>query len=206
MIFIKIIYWLFEKQILKIYFNKQSKSKGFSDMIKAFVDSNGVQYYTWSDDFEIPINRAKEIEKRLMRLKAGLSDENIALFCETMEVALNKGTKPDLAMIGFLVKEMKARQDMLLHPDLMFDLIALKYVRSDEKPHEVSEKIMVEKVEQFKKDSGGGLYSFFYERGILNYLPYIQKLESDWDTLWKQSEAKLKAMQMISQDYITKSK
>lgn len=204
MIFVKLLYWLFEKQILKIYFNKQSPKIGFSDMVKAFVDGNGIQYYTWEDDFHIPINRFKEIQVNLLRIKMGLSNEEINLFCDTMDVALNKGNKPDIARIGHLITEMRSRQEMLLHPNLLFELIALKYVREDEQPHEVSEKIQSEKVEQFKKDSGGGLYSFFYKRGISNYLPYITKLESDWDIYWEEATAKIKALEKMSKDYITK--
>jgi len=206
MIFIKFIYWLFEKQILKIYFNKQSPKKGFEGMVKAFVDSEGKEYYTWLDDFEIPIQRAKEIEKRLMRISSGMSDTNLNTFCDAMEKAINKGVKPDLAMIGHLVKEIRSRQEMLLHPELIFDLVALKYVRKDEKPNEINEKIQSEKILQFTKDSGGGLYSFFYERGIQTYLPYITKLESDWTMYWKEAEAKLKAMEKMSLDYISKSR
>lgn len=204
MIFIRLIYWLFEKQILKIYFNKQSKKKGFKNMINAFVDSNGVKYYTWENEFDIPVQRTKEIEKRLMRLKSGLSDDNLNQMLDALELALNKGVKPDLVKAGWIVKEMRNRQELLLHPDLLFDLVALRYVREDEQPHEVNEIIQREKVAQFEKDSKGGLYDFFYEMGMSGYLPYLEKLESDWNTYWEESKIRIQAMNNILQSYTTK--
>ena len=204
MIFIRFIYWIFERQILKIYFNKQSHKKGLKNLIKVFVDSNGIKYYTWENENDIPIQRTKEIEKRLIRLKSGLSDENMNMMLDAMEKALNKGVKPDLATIGYIIKEMRNRQDLLLHPDLMFDLVALRYVREDETPTEVNESIHKDKIEQFKKDSKDGLYDFFYEMGMSGYMPYITKLESDWNMLWAESKIKIQAMNNLLQNYITK--
>jgi hypothetical protein len=133
-----------------------------------------------------------------------ICDMNINDILDAMEKALNKGIKPDLVMCGYLVKEMRSRQDLLLHPDLMFDLVALRYVREDEVPFEVDEMKHREKVIQFTKDSKEGLYNFFYEMGMSGYLPYITKLESDWNMLWEESRIKIEAMNQIVKNYTTK--
>lgn len=199
----KLLYTLFKRQFLKYYFLEQSNKSGFEKMKKVFVDSDGRQYFTPENDFDIPHERTKEIEKKLMRIASGLSDGELNKFFDAMEKALGNGKKPDIAQIGFLIKEMRLRQEILLHPDLMFDMVALKYIREDEDPCIVNVDIHKEKIEQFKKDSKDGLYDFFYGAGLSTYIPYLTKLESEWEEYWRESEIKIKAMNQHLQAYTT---
>lgn len=203
MILIRVFYTLFKRQILKIYYLEQSKKKGFEGFQKVFVDSNGKQYYSPVNDFDLPIQRTRDLETKLMRMRAGLSDENLDQFLNAMEKALGEGKKPNLAMIGHLIIEMKKRKDLLLHPDLMFDIVALRYIREDEDPATVDLEIHKEKVDQFKKDSKAGLYDFFYNAGLTMYLPYLAKLESEWDEYWEESQMKIEAMNIHLSNYST---
>lgn len=194
MIILRFIYWIFKKQILKIYYSDQPKTHGFDRMEKCFVDSNGMQYFKYKEDFDTPLERVRQFERILNELKAGISDENLKTFLDEMEKCLNGGKKTEIAKIGFLVTEMKNRRDLVLHPDLMFDLVATLYIREDEEPAEINKTIHSQKIEQFKKDSREGLYDFFYRAGLSKYIPYLTKLESDWDEYWKESKIKVGAM------------
>jgi hypothetical protein len=200
---IRILYWLFKTQFLKLYFLDQSKRKGFEVMKKVFVDSNGKSYYTPVNDMDLPIQRTRDLETKLMRLRAGLSDENLDLFFTAMEKALGQGKKPDVAMIGHLIIEMRKRKELLLHPDLMFDIVALRYIREDEDPSIVDLEIHKQKVTQFIQDSKAGLYDFFYQSGLATYIPYLTKLESEWEEYWEESKMKIEAMNRHLKDYIT---
>ena len=122
-----------------------------------------------------------------------------------MEKALGGGKKPDIAMIGFLIKEMRLREEILLHPELMFDLVGVRYIREDEDPTVIDVDIHREKVEQFKKDSRDGLYDFFYGAGLPAYMPYLKKLENELNEYWKESETKVRVMNQYLQAYITES-
>lgn len=194
MILLRFIYWLFEKQFNKIYFSKQSKKKSFSNLIKAFVDSNGKAYYTWKDDFEMPITRMKEVQKIIYKIKSGLSDENLKRIIEEIKLAINKGNKPDIARVGFLVTEMEARQEIVIDQNALYHLTAIVYVREDEDLAVLNDSITNEKIEQFKKDSSGGLYDFFYNRGILDYIPYMKKSEEEWNTYFQECNVKIQAL------------
>lgn len=193
----KLIYWLFKKQLLKIYYQEQSKKKGFENMKSSFVDSNGLKYYTPINDFDIPILRTKAIETCVLSIMRGLSESELSKFLYAMKKALGEGKKPDLAIIGFLIIEMEKREKMLLHPDLMFDLVSYRYIREDEDPAIIDNEIHEEKIAQFKKDSKEGLYDFFYGAGLSLYIPYLTKLEREWSEYWQQATVKIQAMNKL---------
>lgn len=198
----KILYKLFKRQFLKQYFLEQSSKKGFEKMVKRFVDSNGKIYYLPENDFDTPLERIKAIEICVRQISAGLSDNEFKKIREAMKKALGEGKKPNIPMIGHLLIEMERREEMVLHPDIMFDLVANKYIREDEDPFIIDKKIHQEKIEQFKKDSVDGLYDFFYRASLAQYMPYLTKLESEWDEYWKESEVKVKALNKQMNDYI----
>jgi hypothetical protein len=198
----KLLYKVFKRQFLKHYFLEQSSKKGFEKMAKRFVDSNGKIYYSPENDFDTPLERIKAIEICVRQLSAGISDSEMKKIREAMKKALNEGRKPDLARIGHLVIEMEKREEMVLHPDVMFDLVANKCIREDEDPFIIDKKIHQEKIAQFKKDSVDGLYDFFYRASLAQYIPYLTKLESEWEGYWKESEIRIKALDKQLNDYI----
>jgi hypothetical protein len=199
----RLIYKLLKQVFLKYYFLDQSKKNGFEKMKKAIIDSNGRTYWECIIDMDLPLQRMRDLETKLMRLRAGLSDDNLDLFFAAMEKALGGGKKPDIPMIGHLIIEMRKRKELLLHPDLMFDIVALKYIREDEDPSIVDLEIHKQKVEQFQKDSKAGLYDFFYQAGLSTYIPYLTKLENEWEEYWQESKTKIEAMNIHLKDYIT---
>ena len=115
------------------------------------MDSNGIQYYTFVDRYDIPLARFKEIEKRVMMLQYALTDNNIDQFCDAMEKAINKGKNSDIAMIGHLINELRKRKEIMLHSELLFEMVSLLYVREDENPSNVDENIFKEKIKQLYK-------------------------------------------------------
>src|SRR6478609_3039520 len=130
----RFIYKLTKTWFLKHYYLDQPKIKGFENMEKVFIDSNGKAHYTPKNDFDLPHVRTKELEKKLMLLRAGLSEEEYDLILDAMEKALNSGKKSELAVIGHCIIEIRKRKELILHPDLMMDIIALRYIREDEDP------------------------------------------------------------------------
>ncbi len=171
-------------------------------MVKRFVDSNGKIYYSPENDFDTPLDRIKAIEICVRQIAAGLSDNEMKKIREAMKKALGEGKKPNIPMIGHLLIEMERREDMVLHPEVLFDLVANKYIREDEDPFIIDKKIHQEKIEQFKKDSVEGLYDFFYRASLAQYIPYLTKLESEWSEYWKESEVKVIALNKQLNDYI----
>jgi hypothetical protein len=199
----KLLYKLTKPFFLKYYFLDQSKKSGFEKMLKVFIDSNGKAYYTTQNDFDTPLERVRGIERCVREISAGLSGDENKKIREAMKKALGDGKKPNIAMIGHLLIEMERREEMLLHPDAMFDLLAYKYVREDEDPAVVDQGIHRAKIEQFKKDSKDGLYDFFYRMGLSAYIPYLTKSESEWNEYYRESEAKIRAMGIHLNEYLS---
>lgn len=199
----KLLYRLLKRQFLKYYFLEQSKKSGFEKMKKAFVGSNSKIYWIHENDFDIPVERIRAIEMCVRKIMAGLSGDEQKNIREAMKKALGDGKKPNIAMIGHLIIEMERREEMLLHPDLMFDLVAYKYVREDEDPVIIDKDIHRQKIEQFRKDSRDGLYDFFYTAGLAAYIPYLTKLESEFSEYWRESEIKIKVMNEHLTQYLS---
>jgi hypothetical protein len=188
---------------LKHYYKDQPKRSGFELMQKAFVDSDGNIYYVPKNDFDYPVKRSKELQKRLIRVNSGLSEETLDLFFDAMRKALGRGKNPDISRIGFLIEEMALRKEILIDIDLFFDILALKYIREDENPALVDLQIHKQKIEQFTKDSEGGLYDFFYKMGLITLIPYLKKSEDDWTEYMEQSIARMKAHETHLKTYLT---
>jgi hypothetical protein len=201
----KLTYKLFKPFFLKYYYLDQSNKSGFEKMKKVFVDSNGKEYYCVENDFDTHLERVRGIERCVREISAGLSNDEQKKIREAMKKALGDGKKPNIAMIGHLIVEMDKREEMLLHPDAMFDLMAHRYVRSDEDPAIIDNKIHKEKIEQFRKDSEGGLYDFFYRMGLSMYIPYLTKLEKEWSEYYSQSEIKITAMNKHLNEYLSEA-
>jgi len=203
---LKLLYILFRKRFDSFYFEKQSKKKGFENMERHFTDSAGNAYYRYNKDFDIPILRFKEIQKRLVLFNSGLSDKSIKLICEAMRKALNGGKKPDLAEIGFLIKEIEKRADLYIDTDLLMDTTCLLYIRQDENPAVIDWTIHNEKIKQLTIDSKGGLYDFFYMTGLTTSLPFVGTTSEEFDLFYYESEVKMKAMNQYLNQYITEPK
>jgi hypothetical protein len=201
---LKILYILFRKRFNKFAFDSQSHKRGLDNAEKFFIDSEGRAYYRYKNDFEIPILRFKEIQRRLMIINSGLSDKNILAICKVMKEALNGGKKPDLAEIGFLISEIEKRANIFIDTDLLMDIVCLTYIREDEKPEIVDWNIHKQKVERLKVDSMGGLYDFFYSSGIMRLLPFVGTTEEEWIQYYRESELKMKAMEMYLSSRTTK--
>jgi len=200
---LKILYILFRKRFNRFAFDSQSHKKGLDNAEKFFIDSDGKTYYRFKNDFDIPILRFKEIQRRLMIISSGLSEKSILSICKLMKDALNSGKKPDLAEIGFLISEIEKRANIFIDTDLLMDIVCLTYIREDEKPDIVDWNIHKQKVDRLKIDSMGGLYDFFYSSGIMQLLPFVGTTEEEWMQFYKESELKMKAMEMYLSSRIT---
>lgn len=205
---IKLLYKLFPEAFHKVVFASQSKPKNFDKCEFQFVDSNGRKYYKFMSDLDMPISRKSMIELKLRELSYALDKEEVQLLCEAMEKALERRDKqgrinPDIATLGFLIKEVRNRHENLLHPELIISMTAYIYIREDEDPAVIDEEIHSEKVEQFKADGAGGLSDFFYTGILKQYSPYSDTSVSDLKLLLRVQKARVDAFKRKLIDYIS---
>jgi hypothetical protein len=199
MILARFFYWLFKSQIKKIQFSEQSKKIGFEKLAFVFTDSNGKDYYRYTNDLEIPILRKGELERVLLEVESGLSGNELGRIIDAIDAAINEKDKkgmmsPNIGKIGFLIQEIRNRKEILIHPELLFEAVAILYIREDEDPAIVDREILKEKIEQLKKDSVEGLYDFFYTSGLSTYIPFLEKSPEEWMEYYEAGKAKLEGM------------
>lgn len=188
----------FKAQYASILYEVKKTPKDFDNMEHCFTDSNGVQYFTWADKQQIPGLRFAQCESLVVQIMAAISHEEWGKLVKNMVEAFNRQSDgafdPDIGRIAVLIGEIDQRVELRMHPALMYELISTLYVREDENPTFIDDTILEQKSKQFIKDSQSGIYDFFFNKYIQNYLKYINMPEEEWMQHWNLAQLKLKSM------------
>lgn len=186
------------KSVLDYAFKAKTKPKGFEDLHFAFRDSEGRKYYTFKDGFDVYMKRKVEIDTKLTELSAQLSKRELSDIVEAMKKAINR-KQPDIATIGFLVNEIEKRNEMLVHEEIMFDLLALHYVREDENPAKVDSEIHDEKLAYFRQSER---LDFFFENQMLKELfPMLEHFGTNLKTFMNDTAVDIQALRKWANQY-----
>jgi len=186
--------------LTKLYFERQSKPKGFDDLEYKFIDSEGRRYYVWKEILDIPLSRKPHLDKAQMELSRMMTGEELTAFLdeqkELIEGAINEPAKraKNLAAIMMQNEEIRMRNELLFHKEIFIDLIACITVREDEVPERFDQEIHDQKVKRFMDDSETGLSFFLQKSGLAKLIPYIDELGDDLQTLVAREVRKLEIM------------
>lgn len=170
--------------------------------LKFALVCEGHKFYIYQNIFDIPIERMGRIQDLVIQLQRMVSKEELDVFLENMENALNASVSgaavKNLAQIGFLVGEMRKRKEMLIHPDVMMELAGAVLIREDQNPGEWNAEFEQKKVEAFRNAyKGKELYDFFVLAGLSQYFPNMEYLEEDWTIFWEMATSRLEATQEL---------
>lgn len=208
---LKWIYLSNPKFFTDLAFNRQSKPIEKYKLDWCFIDSNGKRYYKFIDDMEMPVERYGQIQRLLVELSNCISGPELKIFLTKIMEHLDPGAeegerkKIRIGEAIHLVQEMLLREDLLLHPEIMMEIISASYIREDENPAKWDEELHQEKVAQFRKDSKTGLYDFFHKPGLAVLIPFAKLSEVEWLKYWAKSGVKIKAMKrFLSESKSTK--
>jgi len=197
----KIVYKLFKKELTQMVWDETYKPDMMKGLKFALV-CEGHKYYIYQNIFDIPIERMGRIQDLVIQLQRMVSKEELDVFLENMENALNASVSgaavKNLAQIGFLVGEMRKRKEMLIHPDVMMELAGAVLIREDQNPGEWNAEFEQKKVEAFRNAyKGKELYDFFVLAGLSQYFPNMEYLEEDWTIFWEMAASRLEATQEL---------
>jgi hypothetical protein len=152
----KYIWKLFNKGLIKYYISSQNNPLNFNELEYRFTDSNGKKYYGFSDKISMSNDRGQMLDTYITWLANGLTPESLNNLIDKAEKALEDGIvkmhnnqRPNAIKIGAILHEIKTRQDMIKPIELIYNILAVQLVREDEDPMLFSNKIQLEKVEQF---------------------------------------------------------
>jgi len=176
----KLLYKLFPEQMNTVVYDNQPPGDEFGKMKVAFV-CNGKRYYRYRDDLDIPLERKAQIDILLKEWDAKVSTYELNDWLSKMEKALDSAISgssvKNLAKIGFLVTEMKARSEELIHTDILFALAGSLYIREGQDPSVWNEELERAKIKEIRKeyDQGGSVRDFFDKAGWNEFLPFTSK-------------------------------
>jgi hypothetical protein len=184
---LKAIWKEHREELLKLYAAEVPQGDKIS-MEKALVDLDGKVYYRFTGSSTIiPLERMGKMQDFLTMMSAGLDEKELTALIDVAngELALAlAGKKADVVKIGAVLSQIKERQQMILHDQLMWQFMAVQLVREDEPAARFVQKIHDEKVEALQQlyyqhpD-----YAFFQtpELRLLNEL--LKCSPQDWETL-----------------------
>lgn len=142
------------EELLKLYAAEVPQGDKLS-MEKALVDLDGKVYYRFTGSSTIiPLERMGKMQDFLTMMSAGLDEKELTALIDVAngELALAlAGKKADVIKIGAVLNQIKERQQMILHDQLMWQFMAVQLVREDEPAAKFVQKIHDEKVEALQK-------------------------------------------------------
>lgn len=155
------------------------------------------KYYKLDNKVNLPFSRFAIVMSLLERLSCGLDGSDMSKALDTIEKYLNKGiAHPNSASkIGAVVSILRERQQNVIHKDLMLNIVNAMTFRDDESvTGEISSTITKEKLEVFERlCDNEGAYNFFLSTNIERLNPLLQMSQTDFNELWRTSEARTKA-------------
>jgi len=174
------------EEFLKIYAKEIPQGDKLT-MEKALVDLDGKVYYRFSGSSTIiPLERMGKMQDFLTMMSAGLDANELEALIDVAnnELALAfAGKKADVTKIGVVLNQIKERQTMILHDQLMWQFMAVQLVREDEPATRFVQKIHDEKIEALQQlYYHNNDYSFFQspELRLLNDL--LRSSQEDLET------------------------
>lgn len=142
-----------EAEFLKYLHKKNGTKLTKENLTFSFFDLDGHGYYKFPKDIALPMNRLGKMYEYMMWLSAGVTGQELDKMLDNADKALTDGLMKgkNAAKIGFLISELKDRKNMIVHPELFYNIIAVQIIRDDESPTEFNNEIQMQKVEAFKR-------------------------------------------------------
>jgi hypothetical protein len=91
--------------------------------------------------------------------------------------------------------EIRNRSTLALHHELMYQFIAIHYIREGEDPYRVNDCIMDQKIEAVQKMvAGGRLMDFFHLQELRNICNTIGLSSDEFQSLWSESMVQMRIL------------
>jgi len=175
------------EEFLKIYAHEIPQGDKLT-MEKALVDLDGKVYYRFTGSSTIiPLERMGKMQDFLVMMSTGLSNEELNSLIDVAnnELALAlAGKKSDVVKIGAVLNQIKERQQLILHDQLLWQFVAVQLVREDEPASQFVQKIHDEKVESLQNLYYHNQDHSFFQNPELKLLSDMLKCSpEDWQIL-----------------------
>lgn len=187
---IKLLWSKYKTEFLKLHFDDVAKSSKY-ELEWVHTDSNGRTYSRFVKP-DLPLERIGKMQDFMDLMGTGLTREEIKdlITAADNEMAMAMaGKKANLSTVGWVHKQILDREEMILHTELLYNFLAVQYIRDDEPINEYVHSIQLEKVEQFKRDNKDSSTFFFFQVPELKLVnEFLRFTEQEWNEYWKDSQ------------------
>jgi hypothetical protein len=179
-----------ESEIKKRLVNLQRKPIGFDELEFRFFDSEGRKYYGFPKNMPLPIERFGRMRDFMTWMTVGISPDEFEQLIDVADKSWvnTLKTNKNHQRVGLILQELKLRLQMVVHTDLVYNFLAVQWIREDENPQIFDANIQDAKVEMFKHDAATGDSYFFFHQPELRRLNELWNFTSDeWEKYWSES-------------------
>lgn len=187
--------------MMNIFRNKKKdpvKHLTAKDLEFAFKDTKGRSYYRIATQLGIGLEHYGKAMEFTMWMSAGLTANELNSLLDVQEQVIEKlveGKKGQLAVLGWVNREIRLRQKMVIHTDLLMNFIACHYIREDEPLSEWIESIHAEKVDAFSECiKERTAYEFFQLPELRNTTAISSMSSEEFQTYWNASIREQKSL------------
>lgn len=192
--------------MIKLWGKKQKPKLHWGKFPYGFDDLDGRVYRPFPPNEQFPLERFAKSADIIGWMSAGLTGAELAELIEAGELELEnmvKGKPGSLSKIGAIFSQIKMRRTLSVHHELMYQFIAVHYLREDEPIYTISDEIMNEKILAFKKMvAGGRLLDFFHLPELNNICNTIGLSKEEFEQSWSESITEQRLMKQKIQ-YLT---
>jgi len=173
-------------EILRLYNAELTQKFRAYNLVPRYTDMNGLAYFAFPKDMGLPVERLGKLYHYTELLFKGLSaseDEAIDNAIESnLEAGIRNAKNKSAAKIGALLIERKKRRGIILHHELIYNILAVQWIREDEEPTVFNNEIQKQKVEQFQRESeAGNSHPFFQAPELIQLNSFLKMSIEEWE-------------------------
>ena len=181
-------------------FKRKQKLTGEEFKTKNFT------YKVWLKENALPLIRFAENIRMMEMLSLGISGEEMGKIVSAMRLLSSKGlNKPEnSSKMSALVEHIATRGELVIHLDIIVNIVALHAIRSDENPFIVDAKIHKEKVNDLRKylETENG-YAFFQQAGLKELSGYINSSPEELAKLLSEATEQVSQLNQNLDDFLS---
>ncbi len=187
-------------ELLAIHQSETIRKIGAKDLEHRYTDLNGMNYSGFTSDMSLPVDRLGRLCGFMEVLMKGMTvqeDEAIdKAIIDALESGLKNPKEKAAAKIGALIMEREKRRKMVIHTELLYNILAVQWVREDEDPATFNNEIHMAKVIQFQKEvDHRGSYPFFQVPELRQLNSFLKMSMDEWNLFWEESLIQQKVLQ-----------
>ena len=165
-----------EQDLRRRLFEDQSPGDWKANCKPVFMDSNGLQYYRYVDEMQVPLARFRELQIKIQEIHSTVKSRDLLQWLQETQKIVT-GRKKDsekVKEVNSALHVLSERLKLSFPPsDLLMELVCILYIAEDQNPAVFDIERERVKFKQLNKDKRGGLADFFSHLGLWRYLPSL---------------------------------